>query len=400
MNPRFKLPIVLAAIWAVGASAQQAETSDLGFDVSISPEAASRGDQQDSDPYYGAWLIYALARGEAYMELQNQGSWNRSADDFLIEYRARDAMARVWQESRADRTAADPYLDRLVETTEAGFLDEYVALAFAKPGWTIPGEYLSGLELDGFVAWWSEQGDQIDNPTYAMAEPRSGPLWPVEPGAGLPDPNTLLPPSMPCSESMPILRDAVSMWQSEADRIDGIPIASADLSGFLNQALSIAGQPGAVERGATWVSNRTADIAFLGGFCAIEVMEFDVARPMLELAVALRPFDGSAKSELAHVYVSLEEYDLADSIIGELIAGLADPCALAREWRRRGFIRFEQGRLDEAREAYLTSLQFEPKSELALSELAILDQEIIDQGGTPLDYTAPEVFQSTTECTR
>jgi Flp pilus assembly protein TadD len=149
----------------------------------------------------------------------------------------------------------------------------------------------------------------------------------------------------------------------------------------------------------TWVSVRPADLAFLTGYCAVEAMDYELARTTLEIAVSLRPLDASAKSELAHTYVWLEEFDLADAIIGELIANLDDNCDLAREWRRRGYVRFEQGKLEEARQAYLTSLEFDPRNELALSELRLLNSEIERQGGAPLNYSPPENFQTTTECT-
>ena len=104
------------------------------------------------------------------------------------------------------------------------------------------------------------------------------------------------------------------------------------------------------------------------------------------------------KSELAHVYVASGELDRADEIVESMIAMTDDRCDLGYAWRRRGYIRFEQGLLDEAREAYLKALEYDPASELARSELELLDQEIRDEGGSPTEYVPPDTVSSTTSC--
>jgi hypothetical protein len=192
--------------WGAIVGAQQTEPpagEAFAFDVSLGPGAVSRDGEDASEAYTAAWLAYALMRGSIYQELQTRGSGNRSADDFLIEYRAREMLANLWLESReSDEVEPDAYLDKLVEIADAGFLDEYVILVFAKPGWTVPLDYARDLDPAGFSDWWREHVAQLANPTHAIAEPRSAPLWPIEPGAELPDPTAFFPQIAPCSETL------------------------------------------------------------------------------------------------------------------------------------------------------------------------------------------------------
>lgn len=400
---RAALVMALLVVGAATGHAQESESASnetRAFDIVIGPGVATdaSGNERPVE-YQSAWLVYATARGAALAELQQRQSSNRSADDFLIEYRGREQLARFWQEARQDaETEADAYLDKLVEIVEAGYLGEYVIFAFGRPGWTVPADYLGGFDPRAFGAWWQHNVGTMDSPTHALAELKSGPRWPDEPGATLPNPEQYYPTVAPCDESLRPMRAGVERWLSEAQQLDGEPVAAEDSAAFILQIAAVAGSEPYMSRGATWVLQRPADLAFLAGFCAIETADFELARDMLQVAVALQPLNGSARSELAHAFVSLGELDRADEIVAQMISLTDDPCLLGRAWRRRGFVRFEQGKLEEARQAYRTSLQFDPRSEVARSELELLDAEIVGHGGEPSNYTAPEIVPATTQC--
>jgi tetratricopeptide (TPR) repeat protein len=87
----------------------------------------------------------------------------------------------------------------------------------------------------------------------------------------------------------------------------------------------------------------------------------------------------------------------ADAEIDGILAAADadDNCTLARAWRRRGYIRFEQQRWDEARAAYERSLEYQPGNELALTELELISQQI-----GPSDPLSPALTTQTfvTEC--
>jgi hypothetical protein len=59
-----------------------------------------------------------------------------------------------------------------------------------------------------------------------------------------------------------------------------------------------------------------------------------------------------------------------------VIAKTEDGCAVAAGWRRRGYILFDLADLPGARTAYQKSLEIEPGSDIALSELATIDRAL------------------------
>jgi Tfp pilus assembly protein PilF len=93
--------------------------------------------------------------------------------------------------------------------------------------------------------------------------------------------------------------------------------------------------------------------------------------------------------ELAHVLVAQHKFDRAEAIVEDAIEHSQDRCELARAWRRRGYIRVEQRRLTEAEDAYRRSLEFDPASAIARSELDLLQREITKNGGNPQWYVPP-----------
>ncbi len=341
-----------------------------------------------------AWGVYRYARTRAYDESKGVRH-NPATDDYRIELRARAALAGFWRDERPPDTGPDPYLDLLVALDDQGRLPEHVLASLLEPGWTIPAEELAQIDLAALAELAREP---IQAPTFAVPEPRSGEVRSVIPGEQLPDPLALHPDRVPCAESLPTLRTAIRAWEQERDGLDGAPAAAENRAELL-QLLSLGrGEPPFATRGMTWVSPKPHWLLFVAGFCAIEHEDYDEAEQWLESAVAMAPHRETARLELVHALVSQRKLDRADAVVGVTLSRSQDRCELARAWRKRGYIRFEQRRLSEAEDAYHRSLDFDPESGIAHSELDLLQREIAKNGGTPKWYVPPASHSHVTKC--
>ncbi|HKA14562.1 MAG TPA: tetratricopeptide repeat protein [Myxococcota bacterium] len=151
-------------------------------------------------------------------------------------------------------------------------------------------------------------------------------------------------------------------------------------------------------RGATWVPARPYWLLFLAGFSANEHEDYAQAERWLDGAMANRAPRRDARSELTHALVFQRKFDRADAILDRTLAQSQDRCELGYAWRRRGYIRFEQRRLDESRIAYQKSLEYDPDSEIARSELEMLRNTIVQEGGHPGWYVPPASLTQVTTC--
>jgi tetratricopeptide (TPR) repeat protein len=390
-RPSRSIALLSCGSWIFFACAgAPAKKPPPSFELIIDPAL-----QGQSPAKLAAWLVYAETRRKVYEE-QYETRRNPAADDYLIELRARAALAGFWREQRKKADVpADEYLDRLVAIDDAGQLETHVLLSFVKPGWTIPAAELARID---FAALKNLDLLEKDPPTYAVAKPASGGLWSDAPGMSLPDPEQFHPQRVPCTQSFPALRKAVQAWERERDELDGAPAAAESGAGFLRVLSLSRGDPPFAQRGATWVSPKPYWLLFIAGFCAIEHEKYELAEQWLESAVALAPELPAARMELTHALVSLRKFDRADAILDQSLAQSTDRCELARAWRRRGYIRFEQRRLEESRGAYLHSLELDPDSPIARSELELLRREIEHEGGHPDWYVPPASNQLVTVC--
>jgi len=335
----------------------------------------------------------------SYKELQRRKVGNRSEDDFEIELRARSAMAAFWRkELEAKDAPIDPYLVKLVEIDDAGFMEEYVIGTFAKPGWTIPASEFANIDLVAFWEWADEHIADLDSPTYARIRTGAPPLYAEIPGEELPDPEQYAPDRVPCTESIGALRDALEKWEIRAADLAGAPVSAEDRRDFnwtLSRILQL--EPFRA-KGVTWVSYRPASLAYIAGFCAVDMQDYALGERYLANAAELMPLSSMTKLELSQALVSQRKLEEADALVQLAIDTAQDECSLARAWRKRGYIRFEQGKLIDARSAYKRSLDFDPFSQLAISELKLLDSEIVAHGGDPEPYTPPPSEQFVTRC--
>ena len=107
-----------------------------------SPVAASGGGDSQivvsadlgSPDLIALWSVYGVALADAAEKIGRA--------DYAGEVSARALLADRWKELRAEKRLRDPYLDRLAEVRDAGFIGEYVLAFLAHPGWTVSGTSL------------------------------------------------------------------------------------------------------------------------------------------------------------------------------------------------------------------------------------------------------------------
>jgi hypothetical protein len=109
-------------------------------------------------------------------------------------------------------------------------------------------------------------------------------------------------------------------------------------------------------RGITWVTSRPPRLSFLVGFCAVETQDHAAAERFLTVATGLAPLLAAPRLKLAHALILQRKLDAADDAVDLLLRTTQDRCSLGGAWRKRGYIRFEQGRLEDARSACTRSL--------------------------------------------
>ncbi|HEY8206841.1 MAG TPA: tetratricopeptide repeat protein [Myxococcaceae bacterium] len=361
-------------------------------------EVSLQLDPSSSEAVRAAWTAYGLGRAAQWTKTRGE-TRNDSGDDFSIELEGRRAALAVWKEIASGERDAD--LDLLAEVEAKGFLEEFVVLAFARPGWTVPPDAIQHLELDAFWPWALDTLQHREVKGGAATTPKNGKRWPDVPGADLPDPNTLMAhgEQTPCG-SWRVLEDAVQRWRETA-RIDGLPVAARNPQSFLQKLGAVRGDPEFQRQGATWVDERVGVLHFEAGFCANEREDWEAAQRALEQAIHMLPTDTTARVELAHAYVKQRQPDRALAQLEVARRVTTNPCELARVWRKIGFAHFDLDQLERSREAYETSLAYEPGNQIALNELKLLRQLMSapgrgQRGGTGVGYThAPQV---TTSC--
>jgi hypothetical protein len=332
-----------------------------------------------------AWLIYALAR----VAMPGKG-------EYLVEVEGRRKMIDYWKKNGS--AGADPYLDFLVEIEDLGFLEEYVIAGFSDSGWTLPGASMADLDIASFVAWAAKNLQGHSGDLHASLErPR-----PETPGAAYPSPESFLGTQGPRCDKRDEIEDVLKRWGADRQTLAGRVLAAPNGMSFLH-ALDELGTGSELSRtGATLVPLSIANLNFIGGFCAIESGDWKAAQRHFEETISLDLSNPSARMELAHVWIQRGKFGPAEEQIEAVLATTQDPCVIAQALRKRGFIQFERGELTNAYATYTKSLDHEPGSQLARSELGALYQTMESQGFTdlpPPEYVPPPTGQLTTQCT-
>ena len=378
MNCRTPALLLLATTgWACAHAAPPASTAPAEGtgkpEVVIGPHAMEGGDLA-----LAAWLVYGMKRAQILGERAGHFH-NQSGDDYAIELGARQAMLDFWSEKAGGK--ANPEFDLLLEVRKAGFLEEYVVAFFARPGWTIPADAVTALDLPGFRKWGGKRLAGHEPQIGAMAKPASGRQWPDPPGAKLPNVDELSPKKVPCSDSTPRVSAALAAWDEEERALDGRPVAATSRDDFLSVLAWARDQPAYKGEALTWVTPAVLDYQFLLGFCAVDRHDTPAAVAALGKAVHMAPLTPNVRLELAQALLGARRFDEADAHIDLVLKTTDDRCGLAVAWRKRGLLLVERGKLEPAYTAYQKSLEYEPSSRIALNEMLLIRREAARLGG-------------------
>jgi hypothetical protein len=350
-----------------------------------------------------AWLTYGLERA-ALVEKRVGHFHNQSADDFDVELGAREAMLQMWTDKRGESGPGNPYLDQLLDVRKAGFLDEYVVMYHARPGWTLPGATVAALDLPAFSRWAGEHLRDHKPQTLVAVAPAAGAAPLAIPGGDLPDPEELSPQRQGCASSSPRLSQLLARWERDAANLDGLPVGATNRGELARRLARLRTSAEHTTRGVTWISPAVPRLYFFAGFCAVEANNATLARSSLTRSAALDPLSAAPRLELVHLLTTSHELDAADLQLDEVLAFSRDKCDLGHAWRKRGFVLVERSKLEQAYAAYQKSLEYDPASKIAIREMAFILEESRRLGGPAArafkDARPPAATETTvTSCT-
>ena len=287
---------------------------------------------------------------------------------------ARALLADRWKELRAnsEKQLHDPYLDLLVEVRDAGFIGEYVLAFLARPGWTVSGDELARLNAAAFKTWAASHLPK-DHRAVTAATVRLRGLAPAPiPGSHLPSTTDINPAETPCANLQPAIDRAVADWDREARALPSVALSIELAEQTLPSLERLSRDPRARRDGVVFVSPSALEILFDAGFCAVDRGDWPTAEKMLRRAVELSPANANVRGELVQTLIMQKRPDEADSQLEIALAFSDSPCQTAMLWRKRAYILFDRGKLVDSYRAYARSLEFDPQSELARSEMNLI----------------------------
>jgi tetratricopeptide (TPR) repeat protein len=310
------------------------------------------------------WSVYGIALADAAEKLGRA--------DYAGEASARALLADRWKELRAEKQLHDPYLDRLAEVRDAGFIGEYVLAYLAHPGWTVSGDELARLNAAAFKTWAATHLPKDHRAlTAATVRLRGRPPAPI-PGGHLPTTTEINPAQTPCASLQPAIDRAVADWDREARALPSVALAIELAEQTLPSLERLSREPRARRDGVVFVSPAALEILFDAGFCAVDRSDWPTAEKMLRRAVELSPASANVRGELVQTLIMQKRPDEADSQL-EIALGFSDSaCQTAMLWRKRAYILFDRGKLVDSYRAYARSLEFDPQSELARTEMNLI----------------------------
>jgi len=337
-----------------------------------SPVAASGGGDSQivvsadlgSPDLIALWSVYGVALADAAEKIGRA--------DYAGEVSARALLADRWKELRAEKRLRDPYLDRLAEVRDAGFIGEYVLAFLAHPGWTVSGDELARLNAAAFQAWAASHLPKDHRAvTAATVRLRGLPPTPI-PGSHLPTTSDINPAETPCANLQPAIDRAVADWDREARALPFVALSIELAEQTLPALAQLSRDPRARRDGVVFVSPAALEILFDAGFCAGDRGDWPTAEKMLRRAVELSPGNANVRGELVQTLIMEKRPDEADSQLEIALAFSDSPCRTAMLWRKRAYILFDRGKLVDSYRAYAHSLEFDPQSELARTEMNLI----------------------------
>ncbi|HSY40150.1 MAG TPA: tetratricopeptide repeat protein [Polyangia bacterium] len=314
------------------------------------------------------WSVYGVTLADAAEKIGRA--------DYAGEVSARALLADRWKELRTEKQLEkqlhDPYLDRLAEVRDAGFIGEYVLAFLARPGWTVSGDELARLNAAAFKTWAAGHLPKDHHAvTAATVRLRGLPPAPV-PGSHLPSTTDVNPAETPCANLQPAIDRAVADWDREARALPSVPLSIELAEQTLPSLDRLSRDPRARRDGVVFVSPAALEILFDAGFCAVDRSDWPTAEKMLRRAVELSPANANVRGELVQTLIMQKRPDEADGQLEIALAFSDSPCQTAMLWRKRAYILFDRGKLVDSYRAYAHSLEFDPQSELARSEMNLI----------------------------
>jgi tetratricopeptide (TPR) repeat protein len=367
------LTITLAAL--AGCGHTTVGPTPAGAPASSPAAASGGGDSQivvsadlGSPDLIALWSVYGVALADA--------AEKSGRADYAGEVSARALLADRWKELRAEKQLEkqlhDPYLDRLAEVREAGFIGEYVLAFLARPGWTLSGDELARLNAAAFKTWAATHLPK-DHRAVTAATVRLRGLSPTPiPGSHLPSTTDINPAETPCANLQPAIDRAVADWDREAGALPSVALSIGLAEQMLPSLDRLSRDPRARRDGVILVSPAALEILFDAGFCAVDRGDWPTAERMLRRAVELSPANANVRGELVQTLIMEKRPDEADSQLETALAFSDSPCQTAMLWRKRAYILFDRGKLVDSYRAYARSLEFDPQSELARSEMNLI----------------------------
>ena len=365
------LTITFAAL--VGCGHTQVGPTPAGAPgLSPQPAAASGGGDSQivvsadvgSPELIALWSVYGLALADA--------AEKAGRADYAAEASARALLADRWKELRAEKQLHDAYLDQLAEVRDAGFIGEYVLAYLARPGWTVSGDELARLNAAAFKAWAATHLPK-DHRALTAATVRLRGLSPMAiPGSHLPTTNEINPAETPCANLQGAIERAVADWDREVHALPSVALSVELAEQTLPSLERLSRDPRARRDGVVFVSPSALEILFAAGFCAVDRSDWPTAEKMLRRAVELSPANANVRGELVQTLIMQKRPDEADSQLEIALAFSDSPCQTAMLWRKRAYILFDRGKLVDSYRAYARSLEFDPQSELARTEMNLI----------------------------
>jgi hypothetical protein len=320
------------------------------------------------------WGSYGLAFTAAAEKLGH--------DDFAVELEARTFLADAWKKQRATTATRDPYLDALLAVREAGFMPEYVLAFLTRDGWTISGEDLQKLNVDGFVSWAAAHLDKSHEAITRVRLHLKAPARPlVVPGKDLARLEEIDPQHKSCDDLRPIIEPARAEWNRQANALAAQPLSVSSRAQILPSLREFAAQPRARREGVVFVSSLVLQVMFDAGFCAVDRSAWAEAETLLREAIAVAPGSTGTRGELVQTLIMQKKLDAADVELDRAIAISDSVCQSAILWRKRGYILFDRRKLVDSYRAYAKSLEFDPQSDIAHNEMQLI-VKLLHQTGT------------------
>jgi tetratricopeptide (TPR) repeat protein len=336
-------------------------------------------------PVAAAWLAFGASRAASWTEADSPARKGPRVVGYALELKSRGDLAEVWQEQRAKGAAPDPYLDLLVKIREARRMREYVIAHLSQPGWTVPAADVAALDLPAFQTLTKSalagRKPELLSTTRATFTPGDQSQSDVIPGDDLPGLAQIGPSHVPCGRSDAALASGLRRWEAEERALEGVPLAVTSREDLVAVLAKPPEGLAVTRRGITLVSPKVGLLFFVAGFCAAEARHPDEAERHLRRAVAMDPTNIDYRGELSFALIGLKRLDEAEREVDAGLSLAINDCNRGFFWRKRGYILIDRGSLADAYRAYAESLKFDPSSDIARKEMALIVSQIRRKGG-------------------